>query len=61
MDDQEQRNIALTKLQQFRADTASDKDPVAAEVAAALEEQRRSKARNRLVGAGKVALSHLPK
>jgi hypothetical protein len=55
MDDQEQREIALAKLQQFRAAAAGEKDPIADEVARELEEQRRSKARNRLIGAGKVS------
>jgi hypothetical protein len=60
MDDQEQRDDALAKLQQFRAAAAGDKDPIAEEVARDLEEQRRSKARNRLIGAGKVRLTHAP-
>jgi hypothetical protein len=55
MDEQEQRDIALAKLQQFRTAAAGEKDPLADEVARALEEQRRSKARNRLIGAGKVS------
>lgn len=60
MDDQEQLNSALAKLQQFRAAAAGANDPVADEVAQALEEQRRSKARNKLIGAGKVSFAHLP-
>ncbi len=54
MDDQEQRDNALAKLQQFRAAAAGEIDPAADEVARVLAEQRRSKARNRLIGAGKV-------
>jgi hypothetical protein len=54
MDDQEHRDNALAKLQQFRSAAADAKDPIADEVAQALEEQRRSKARNKFIGAGKV-------
>ncbi len=54
MDDHEQRENALASLAQFRALSALSKDPEADAIAQELEEQRRSKARNKLIGAGKV-------
>jgi hypothetical protein len=54
MDDQEQRQNALASLEKFRALSALAKDPEAEEIAKELEEERRSKARNKLIGAGKV-------
>jgi hypothetical protein len=57
MDDQEQRDDALAKLKQFRADASGEKDPIAGQIAREMEEQRRSKARNKLIGAGKVRIS----
>jgi len=54
MDDQEQRQNALASLEKFRALSALEKDPEAEEIAKELEEERRSKARNKLIGAGKV-------
>ena len=59
MDDQEHRDSVLAKLQQFRAAAAGANDPAAEETARALEEQRRSKARNKLIGAGKVSFNCL--
>ena len=57
MDDQEQRDDALAKLKQFRADASGENDPIASQIAREMEEQRRSKARNKLIGAGKVRMS----
>ena len=54
MDDQEQRQNALASLEKFWALSALAKVPEAEEIAKELEEERRSKARNKLIGAGKV-------
>ena len=54
MDEHEQRQNALASLEKFRALSALAKDPEAEEIAKELEEERRSKARNKLIGAGKV-------
>ena len=54
MDDHEQRQNALATLAKFRALSTLETDPEAEEIAKELEEQRRSKARNKLIGAGKV-------
>jgi len=54
MDDHEQRQNALASLAKFRALSTLEADPEAEEIAKELEEQRRSKARSKLIGAGKV-------